>query len=71
MHHNEGLKSFYISMLWRLYNKVREFNKPPWINLLLKGSAGSISPKLVPYILILAHKNKTLIKDTWVAGFPC
>ena len=25
---------------------------------------------LVPYILILAHKNKNLMKGTWVAGFP-
>ena len=25
---------------------------------------------LVPYILILAQKNKNLMKGTWVAGFP-
>ena len=25
---------------------------------------------LVPYILILAHKNKNLMKGTWVCGFP-
>ena len=28
------------------------------------------SSALVPYILILAHKNKNLIKGAWVAGFP-
>ena len=25
---------------------------------------------LVPYILILAHKNKNLMEGAWVSGFP-
>ncbi len=27
-------------------------------------------PFLVLYIVILAHKNKNLMKGTWFAGFP-